>query len=178
MSDRQFTLSMSDAERLMVLHALGFMLVKLPTTPLEVNQAVVKMISKLSDSPGVDAKPEQIPMGGTEAARAILERPAVPRVPQDYFQPNKKGQTQTKPPEGAELSTVRIVSVRKQKMDAKYWTVIFGLGTTSDGATRPAGKASCWDPSIAQELLLAEGKSAQVWILESGNYLNIVGVRA
>lgn len=176
MTERTFTYTLTDAKRLAVLHALGFMLAKLPATPPVVGETVIHLIYEFSTMQGADPKPEQIPMRDqAEAARAILERPSAP-TQTDYFQTTKKGTMPTAPPEGAELSQVKVISAQKLKMADKYWTVIFAAGVTAEGRARPAGRASCWDSRIFEKI--TAGATAHLWIQESGNYLNIVGVRA
>jgi hypothetical protein len=174
MTERTFTYTWSDAKRLTVLHALGFMLVRLETdkTPPAVSQTVLEIIGELSRTTGQDS-PGASPTGGAAAAHAVLAPPA----PHDYFAANKKGDVPMTPPDGAELSNVKIVSAQ-QLRGKEYLTVIFQAGITLDGKARPAGKANCFDKGLWSAIKNRENQIASLWIMESGNYLNIVGVRA
>lgn len=173
MTERIFTYQWSDAKRLTVLHALGFMYAKLQTAPPAVSESVLGLISELSTTPGRDAEPRS----GTETARANAAASAY--SPTDYFARNKRGDTPATPPEGAELSTVRVVSAQKSAKPGKapHLKVIFAAGVTADQKVRPAGQANCFDDQLWPLITKREGQQAQLWILESGNYLNIVGVR-
>lgn len=182
MTERQFTIALTDAERLMVLTALGFVSMRVPPAshPWTVIDGLIAKVTHASVAnertpAGGESRTEfehdrfgtAGPISGTGTARAVL----APPTPKDYFQPTKSGKAVTEAPEGAELSQVKISSVQKLKLDAKYWTVTF-----THGEPQTAGRASCWDAVLAEKLRGVS--SAWVWIQESGNYLNIVGVRA
>jgi hypothetical protein len=184
MIERVFTYTWSDAKRLTVLHALGFMYAKLATTPKVVTETVEGLIGELSSTPGADCPAPcalHNPASGTEAARAVLAPPMVdPTRATDYFQRDKKGNVLMAAPDGAELSRVKIVSAQKFSKAGKapYLKVIFAAGVTIDGKTRPAGQANCFDQDLWPPIKNREGQVAALWIQESGNYLNVVGIRA
>jgi hypothetical protein len=166
MSERTFTYTWSDARRLTVLHALGFMYAKLATAPPAVSETVLSLVNELSSKPGADS--------GTEAARAVLSPPplapnAQPQAWRDHFAADRKGNVPAKAPNGSELQTIPIVSASEAPdSKGKHLAVIFGGGR---------GKANCFDPQLWPLIKKAQGHEAQLWILVSGNYLNIVGVR-
>jgi hypothetical protein len=194
MTERTFTYTWTDAKRLTVLHALGFMFAKLQTTPPLVTDVVMELIHELSTTSGTDdprlaqAPPWIHPALSADAnayadtaisaARAVFAPPQ-PAAPMDYFQRDKKGNLQMSAPDGAELSQVKLLSAQKFAKTGKapYLQVLFAAGTTVDGRVRPAGKANCFDPDLWNPIKNREGQVASLWIQESGNYLNVVGVR-
>jgi hypothetical protein len=172
MNTRTFTVTLDDADRLAVLTALGFAAV---ITPVKLRRPVNELIDRLSGAEGQDAA-----QSGTEAARAVLAPPMVdPTRATDYFQRDKKGNVLMAAPDGAELSRVKIVSAQKLAKTGKapYLKVIFAAGVTIDGKTRPAGQANCFDQDLWPPIKNRENQVAALWIQESGNYLNVVGVR-
>ena len=70
-----------------------------------------------------------------------------------------------------------VVSAKEQPdSKGKHLQVIFSASDRARAAR--SGKANCWDPQLWPLIKKAQGHDAQLWIAESGNYLNIVGVRA
>jgi hypothetical protein len=190
-TDRSFTVILDDSDRLMVLTALGFASMHLiaASAPIDMRRPIDALIRKLSSAPGQDS-PQ--PNSGTDAARAVLAPMAQPREPQrgetitygpaqqDYFAADRKGNISTNPPTGAELAVVPIVSAQeKPSAKGKFLQVIFGMSAAGTGAARTlSGKANCFDVSLWPHIKKAQGHEAQLWIVEKGDYLNIVGVRA
>jgi hypothetical protein len=169
-SERTFTYTWSDAKRLTVLHALGFMYAKLKETPPTVSETVLGLIGDLSNGHGKDA-PVPAPADlsanqygrGAQDARAILS----PQSQTDYFARDRKGNLLVEAPEGATLQKLGIVGTAKT---SKFLKVIL----------RNAGTANCFDPQLWPILERHEGKEAGLWIKPSddGKYKNVVGVRA
>lgn len=181
MTTRTFSLALSDTDRLAILSALGFssMYLHAKMTPELHSDWVTpidRLIATLSSAPGHDSS-SALPQSGTDAARAVLAPPA----PTDHFAASRKGDIPVSAPDGAELSSVKIVSAQpthsKKAGGQDYLAVIFAAGTTADGRVRPAGKASCFDKQLWRFIQNRENQAASLWIMESGNYLNIVGVR-
>jgi hypothetical protein len=171
MTERTFTYTWTDAKRLTVLHALGFMFVKFEKSPPAVTEAILGLIGELSTVSGKDAPRNQTGASSESAAFIKLEP-----EPTDYFAANKKGDIPANAPDGAELSHVKLVSAQ-QPRGKEYLTVIFAAGYTADGVVRPAGKANCFDKQLWRFIQNRENQTASLWIMASGNYLNIVGVR-
>jgi hypothetical protein len=190
MSTRTFTLTLDDGDRLMVLTALGFASMHLMAGNVDVKmrRPIDELISRLIGANGWDGAttpqtPREIlsdahvrrdhardddPKSGSEAARAVLA-PA-PVTTHDYFAADRKGNIPLKPPTGATLQTVDILTTAESP-DRKHLKVVFkGEGKAS--------KANCFDRELWPHIVRRTGASAQMWIVESGNYLNIVGVRA
>lgn len=170
MTDRTCTVTMTAEERFVAICGLGVLWAQMGSAAPHVGQAIESLLEKLMTTPSQDSQK-------TSAAFAELVLPppttAIGKAysgPLDYFAADRKGNVPITPPTGAELETVSIVSAQeKASAKGKYLQVIFG------GAR---GKANCFDPQLWPHLKKAQGHDAQVWIAESGNYLNIVGVRA
>lgn len=161
-TERTFTLTLTDAKRLTILHALGFMYAKLDKTPPVVTEAVLGLIGELTTAPGKDQTLAQVTGGGTAPAHAILGR----SPSQTLFARDRKGDSPTSAPTGAELGTYRIVGTAKT---AKYLKVILAN----------KGTANCFDSALWPLIEKREGQDCELWLTKStdGKYLNIVGVR-
>lgn len=90
----------------------------------------------------------------------------IPAELMDYFARDRKGNVPKSAPAGATLQTVRIQGTT-ESVDRKHLKVIYA-----------GGKANCFDRELWPRIVRQSGQDAQLWILESGNFLNIVGVRA
>jgi hypothetical protein len=168
MSERTFNFVLNDEKRLTMLYALGFMFHHVADAPAGVKEPVVQLINELTVAGGKEPAVEN---SGTEATKAPSSSGAV-----DYFAVDRKGNVPRKPPDGAELQSVRIVSAVPK---GKYLQVIFGSSEPGEKITKTlGGKANCFDESLWPRIKQAQGQKLGLWILESGNYLNIVGVRA
>ena len=160
MSERTFTIVMTDHERLMALTALGFCYAHLPQVrPLIV---INDLIDKLTKAAAVETE---------NNPRTIPAPPVAAPPPRDYFQRDRKGNEQTSPPTDAALKTVRIVGTQEQKSKtpgkAAFLKVIF-----------QSGQASCFDSNLFPLIIKRTGEEAALWFVQSGKYWNIVGVRA
>lgn len=161
MSERTFTIEMTENERLMALTALGFCVVRLPEMKPRI--VVADLIHKLTDAAGQDVDP---------TPRERLKPPApVPAQVRDYFQKDRRGKEQLNAPADAELKTVKVISAQELTSStpgkAPYMKVIFG-----------GKQASCFDPILFPLIVRRTGEDAQFWFVQSGKYWNIVGVRA
>jgi len=107
MTERQFTIALTDAERLMVLTALGFVSMRVPPAshPWTVIDGLIAKVTHASVAnertpAGGESRTEfehdrfgtAGPISGTGTARAVL----APPTPKDYFQPTKSGKAVTK----------------------------------------------------------------------------------
>jgi hypothetical protein len=201
MTTRTFSITLDDADRLAVLTALGF---AEHITPLRLRRPINELIDRLSTANGQDVPheknaacgrldaqgkrcpichPEDWASSGTDAARAVLASSSpspnaeIQRgvTPHDYFAVDRKGNIPQQAPSGAELQTVSVVSAQERPDNkGKHLQVIFAGSPRAAGS----GKANCFDPQLWPLIKKAQGHDAQLWIAESGNYLNIVGVRA
>jgi hypothetical protein len=100
---------------------------------------------------------------GTEAARAVLAPPA----PTDYFARDRKGNVLVAPPKGSEEKSVRILQANESTEGTPRLSVVF-----------TGGKGNCFDSQLWELIKRRVGQDTTLWIAKSGNYLNIVGVRA
>lgn len=160
--DRTFTIQFGEDERLLALTALGFAIVRLPQgEPLRL---IDGLINKLTRAAGKDVAQ---PNAGTSGGHALVNQ----LIPQDFFQLDRAGNNQTSPPEGAELRTVKFLKAvdTPGKAGGKpYLKVVFANGT-----------ANCFDSRLWQGIKSTPPNAElSLWIVESGNYLNVVGVRA
>jgi len=85
----------------------------------------------------------------------------------DYFERDKKGNTPTTAPK--EATDFRMVRINEAGVPAgkNYLRVMFG-----DGA-----HANCFDERLFPLIQNARGKEIGLYLKQSGNYLNIAGVR-
>ena len=160
MTDRTFTIQMGEDERLMNLAALGFALVRLPEG--EPASLINGLIAKMTKAPGQsDSASQGAPLPQGETNHAL----------RDYFQRDRKGNELSGPPEGAELKTLKIVGA--QEMASKtpgknpFLKVLF-----------TGGQAACFDSLLFPHIVKRTGEEAALYFVKSGNYWNIVGVRA
>jgi hypothetical protein len=161
--DRTFTIQFGEDERLLALTALGFAIVRLPQgEPLRL---IDGLINKLTRAAGKDVAH---PGAGTAS---VAHPSPKPTAPQDIFQLDRKGNEQSSAPEGAELRTVKFLKAvdTPGKAGGKpYLKVVFANGT-----------ANCFDSRLWQGIKSTPPNAElSLWIVESGNYLNVVGVRA
>ena len=211
MTERTFSVTMTEDERLMNLAALGFASMRLPEG--EPATIINALIAKLTNAaaivlvgglPGVlpIAQAQKLPsqvwctcghISGQHAATfphqcacdgnrwvngqgsvcnckgfavGSLSTPA-----RDYFARDRKGNVPPGPPEGAELQTVKIVGA--QEMASKTPGKNSFLKVVFNG-----GQAACFDSALWPHIIKQTGLDAILYVAKSGNYLNIVGVRA
>lgn len=159
MPDRTFTIQLGEDERLMNLAALGFALVRLPDG--EPASLINGLIAKMTKAPGQsDSADQRAPMPQTTTNTALRE----------YFQRDRKGNEQTNAPADAELRTVKVLQTQEmpgKKAGTKYLKVIFRHGM-----------ASCFDAELFPHIVKQTGQDVALYFVKSGNYENIVGVRA
>ena len=177
MSDRTFTIQMNDASRLMTLVALGAVEVLMNLnfeTPRDVIlfEPLFQLRDLLISAPGSDGQPIQAPGQSDSASQgAPLPQGETNHALRDYFQRDRKGNELSGPPEGAELKTVKIVGT--QEMASKtpgknpFLKVLF-----------TGGQAACFDSLLFPHIVKQTGQEAALYFVKSGNYWNIVGVRA
>ena len=156
MSERTFTVTMQEGERLMNLAALGFAVMRLPQQG-EPAKIINNLIAKLCVTPEAQAL--------AQAPPPVPAQPAPARTV-DYFAADRKGNIPESAPDQAELQRVKITACT-ESVDRKYLKVSY-IG----------GKANCFDRELWPRIKPFIGKEAQLWIAEKGSYLNIVGVRA
>lgn len=174
MTTRTFTITLDDGDRLMVLTALGYTsmhLLAIGDTGTY-RRPITELIARLSMANGHDAPvaSDRTPPAqtGTEVARAVLKPPTpVPPQMRDYFAAERNGNIPTVAPKGAHLQLLDIQAT-KESLDRKHLKVIF-----------KGGKANCFDRELWPYISKQTGNVAVgLWIVEKGDYLNIVGVRA
>jgi hypothetical protein len=175
MSERVFTITMNDAKRLTALHALGFMYCQMHNAPTVILDPIRGMIDELTKAQG--AEPGQVTVDQSEQTVRMSPLPyatarPTPVTKLDYFQRDRKGVAPTIAPTGAELMTVNVVAATEKPIkNGRALEVIYNVAGKG-------GKAKCFDASLWPYITPRQGQTAELWILESGNYLNIVGVRA
>jgi hypothetical protein len=163
MSDRLFTITMTETQRLASLYALAFMRQQMYSA-VQLTEPILDLMGKLTAATGTDQAIDQ------PIARPV-SRPA-PVTKLDYFQRDRKGVAPTIAPTDAELMTVNVVAATEKPIkNGRALEVIYNVAGKG-------GKAKCFDASLWPYITPRQGQTAELWILESGNYLNIVGVRA
>jgi hypothetical protein len=153
MSERTFTLTLTAQERFTLLMGLGFLYVPIQHSP-EICKPITDLMDRLTNTPGVDT-----PTASQSPAPMPVHNPT------DYFARTQSGDVPTTPPKGAELKAVRILQAEEKPKG--YLAVIF-----------TGGKANCFDSHLWGAIKNRVNQDAQLWIAKSGNYLNVVGVRA
>jgi hypothetical protein len=165
MTERTFTIALNDTDRCMILTALGYAGTYLiaHSAPIEQQRPINELIRRLSDAPGQDVQHAADPAASTPAAAP--SRPA-PVTFVDYFQRDRKGNFPSTAPDGATLQTVKVLQAKPIRAVGKAPR----LEVLYQG-----GKANCFDELLWPRI--SKVGEAQLWIAESGNYLNVVGVR-
>jgi hypothetical protein len=182
MTTRTFTLTLYDCDRLAILTALGFAAMHLigSEDAKSLRKPIDELIQRLSSANGQDFLPEfgyKAPFepnvqpgvhqdSGTAAARAVLSSPPTVTY-HDYFAKDRAGNLPVTAPTGARLQFVD-VQATKESLDRKHLKVTF-----------KGGKANCFDRELWPMISRQTGhQHVGLWVIEKGEYLNIVGVRA
>jgi hypothetical protein len=152
MNDRTFTVTMTEDERLMNLAALGFASVRLPQgEPATVINDLIAKLTKITATPTSET-----------VAQFTFH---------DYFARDRNGNIPSDPPQGAGLMTVKIVGAQetasKTPDKSSFLKVVF-----------TGGHAVCFDSALWPHIVKQTGQDAILYVAKSGDFLNIVGVRA
>jgi hypothetical protein len=163
MSEPTYTLTLTESQRVALAAALGILVAKLANCHIEI--AAPKLES---------------PDGGTHSARAILSPPAAasakpspPIEQRDRWARNRKGE-EVPNPEGATAREVNLWKTEQKtgKSGGKSYLKVTWQG--ENGFV----DANCFDQQLFPWLIKQAGQKTRLYTVRSGNYLNIVGVRA
>ena len=163
MSEPTYTVTITESERALLAKGLGALVTKLINAPIFVES----------------------PSGGTQAARAVLSPPSLPAAVPAPTQPpieqhdrwarDRKGQ-ELPNPEGC---VTREVTIWKTEQKAgKKPTGKPYLKVTWQSQDRGYIDANCFDSQLFPWLIKQQGQKTTVYLVKSGDYLNVVGVRA
>jgi hypothetical protein len=167
-SEPTYTITITEAERTALARVLGLLVTKLTSAPVSV----------------------EAPSGGTQAARAVLSPPAqtppqsspaaaAPTAPvieqRDRWARDRKG-NELAFPEGTVTREVHL-SKTEQKQPRKAGGKEF-LKVTWQSDSRGFVDANCFDNKLWPWLINQTGKRTTLYLMKSGEYLNVVGVRA
>lgn len=170
MSEPTYTITISESERTLIAKALGGLVTKLLNAPIFV----------------------EAPSGGTQAARAVLSPPPTPAAAAPSQQPPVIEQRdrwasdrKIKAPQDAGIfwaqngATAREVTIWKteQKPAKKEGGKPF-LKVTWQSQDRGYVDANCFDSQLFPWLIKQQGQRTTIYLVKSGQYLNVVGVRA
>ena len=172
MSEPTYTLTISESERTAMAKVLGGLVTKLINAPIFVES----------------------PTGGTAAARAVLSSPpptsqadelppsppsghVPPQTPQqrDRWARDRKG-NEVPMPDGYAAREVTIWKT-EQKPAKKEGGKPF-LKVTWQSQDRGYVDANCFDSQLFPWLIKQQGQRTTIYLVKSGQYLNVVGVRA
>lgn len=162
MSEPTYTVIVTESERTALAKTLGGLVTKLINAPIFVES----------------------PTGGTQAARAVLAPPtaspaaAHPPAPielRDRWARDRKG-SELPNPEG---SVSREVTIWKtEQKPAKKANGKTFLKVTWQSQERGYVDANCFDSQLFPWLIKQTGQKTTLYLVKSGEYLNVVGVRA
>ena len=163
MSEPTYTVTLTESERTALAKSLGALVTKLINAPIFVES----------------------PSGGTQTARALLSPPSPPAVAPAPTQPpieqrdrwarDRKGK-ELPNPEGC---ATRVVTIWKTEQKAgKKPTGKPYLKVTWQSLDRGYVDANCFDSQLFPWLINQTGKKTALYLVKSGDYLNVVGVRA
>jgi hypothetical protein len=178
-TDKTFTLVLTDAERLAILYSLGYFWQSMSGSAASNS---ISLLEKRLHDAKADNEARINPASGTEAARAVLSPPPAVEVRDgqarmqitDRWQRSKAG-VELPFPEGHEVFEVAITKAeRKDLSDGRPrmivgWPVPQGQGFAS---------ANCFDEKLFPWLSSRLKQKTVLYIMRSGKYLNVVGVRA
>jgi len=150
MSEPTYTLTITETERTLLSRALGLFVTKLTNAPIFVES----------------------PSGGTQAAAA---NPAPVIEQRDRWARDRRGR-ELPNPEGSVARQVHL-SKTEQKMPRKAGGKPF-LKVTWEAHDRGFVDANCFDDQLWPWLINQRGKPTTLYLVKSGEYLNVVGVRA
>ena len=167
MSEPTYTITISEAERTAWAKVLGGLVTKLINAPIFVES----------------------PTAGTAAARAVLSSPPqdspaqpsghvpppTPMQPRDRWARDRKG-NELPMPEGYAAREVTIWKA-EQKPPKKENGKPF-LKVTWQSQDRGYVDANCFDSQLFPWLIKQTGQRTTIYLVKSGEYLNVVGVRA
>jgi hypothetical protein len=164
MSEPTYTITITETERTALAKALGMLTTKLINAPIFVE----------SES------------GGTHAARSVLSPPqqaspaAAPSPTpvievRDRWARDRKG-GELPNPEGCVAREVHL-SKTEQKQPRKTGGKPY-LKVTWESSERGFVDANCFDDKLWPWLINQRGKRTTLYLVKSGEYLNVVGVRA
>ncbi len=165
MSEPTYTLTLTETERTAMAKVLGGLVTKLINAPVFVESST----------------------GGTAAARAVLSPsqdsptppsghvPPVLPEPRDRWARDRKG-NELPNPEGCVAREVNLWKT-EQKPSKKANGKPF-LKVTWQSHERGYVDANCFDSQLFPWLINSQGKKTTLYLVKSGEYLNVVGVRA
>lgn len=160
MSEPTYTITITESERAAMAQVFGGLVTKLANCRIQI----------------------EAPTGGTQVARAILSSPAPSTTPpavtqspapileqRDRWATDKAGNPYTPTSKGVHPLEVHIW---KLKQTDKY------LRVTWQNHGAGYGDANCFDPELWPWLAKKQGEMTRLYVTQSGNYTNIVGVCA
>lgn len=162
MSEPTYTITITEAERISLAYTLGLLVAKFTNAKVFVES----------------------PSGGTAAARAVLSPPqtpaaAAPVAPvmelRDRWAHDRKGK-ELPNPEGCEAGVITIWKT-EQKPARKEGGKPF-LKVTWQSKGRGYVDANCFDSALFPWLIKQQGQPTTIYLVKSGEYLNVVGVKA
>lgn len=168
MSEPTYSIALSETERTALAKVLGALVTKLINAPLQLNAPLD-------------------PKSGTDQARAILSPPSSPAPPavaqptapiavRDRWARDRKG-NEVPNPSGCEAMNVHLWKIEKKPArkagGQPFWKVTWQV-PNSNGY----GDANCFDEPVALAIITQQGKLTTLYTVRSGQYLNVVGVRA
>jgi hypothetical protein len=162
-SEPSYTMTITESERTALAKSLGMLTTKLINAPIFVES----------------------PSGGTQAARAVLSPPpstpppaaapsSTPVEPRDRWARDRKG-NELPNPDGCVTREVHLSKTeqRQGKTGKKPY-----LKVTWESSERGFVDANCFDDKLWPWLINQRGKRTTLYLVKSGEYLNVVGVRA
>ncbi len=164
MPEPTYTLTLTESERTAMAKVLGGLVTKLINAPIFV----------------------EAPTGGTQQARAVLAPPQVSPTspsghvppllpePRDRWARDRKG-NELPNPEGCVAREITIWKT-EQKTGKKANAKPF-LKVTWQSQDRGYVDANCFDSQLFPWLINSQGKKTTLYLVKSGEYLNVVGVR-
>lgn len=177
-----YTITITETERTALARTLGLLVTKLTSAPVFV----------------------EAPSGGTQAARAVLSPPEQRRMGQQKDDPAIANSAQSSPPAAAAPPAPVIEQRDRWARDRKGKEAPFPEGcvtrqvhlskTENREPRKTGGKpylkvtwesqdrgfvdANCFDVYLWPSLIQQAGKLTTLYLMKSGDYLNVVGVRA
>ena len=171
MSEPTYTLTLTESERTALAKVLGSLVTKLINAPIFVES----------------------PTGGTAAARAVLSSPPQdsPALPSGHVPPplpqardRWASDRKIKAPQDAGIfwaqqnAVAREVTIWKTEQKPKKTGTGNFLNVTWQSHDRRYIDAKCFDSALFPWLIQQTGNKTTIYLVKSGQYLNIVGVRA
>ncbi len=173
MTEPTYLISLTETERTAIARVLGGLVTKLVNAPLQIPATV------------------EAPTGGTQAARAVLSpstsQPTRPPSPpavapsvtpieqRDRWDRNRKG-AEVPHPEGCEVQEVHLWKTEQKKAKTGKGADFLKVTWQSNGSGYV--DANCFDSQLFPWLIKSQGQKTTIYTVRSGQYLNVVGVRA